>query len=98
MSERDLIDIKEVAHMLGGMHPEHVRGRIMKRPDFPRPFRISGRVLFDRPEISDWIEMQRQPIDGRTTQNLRNDARRSEERRVGKECVSTCRSWWSQYH
>src|SRR3546814_13068961 len=21
--------------------------------------------------------------------------RRSEERRVGKECVSTCRSWWS---
>src|SRR3546814_15729056 len=23
---------------------------------------------------------------------------RSEERRVGKECVSTCRSRWSQYH
>src|SRR3546814_17655939 len=22
---------------------------------------------------------------------------RSEERRVGKECVSTCRSWWSAY-
>src|SRR3546814_15087889 len=22
----------------------------------------------------------------------------SEERRVGKECVSTCRSWWSPYH
>src|SRR3546814_17566734 len=22
----------------------------------------------------------------------------SEERRVGKECVSTCRSRWSQYH
>src|SRR3546814_1775981 len=26
-----------------------------------------------------------------------NDAR-SEERRVGKECVSTCRSRWSPYH
>src|SRR3546814_2055686 len=25
-------------------------------------------------------------------------ARRSEERRVGKECVSTCRYRWSQYH
>src|SRR3546814_1044806 len=25
-------------------------------------------------------------------------SRRSEERRVGKECVSTCRSRWSQYH
>src|SRR3546814_16511096 len=26
------------------------------------------------------------------------DKRRSEERRVGKECVSTCRSRWSQYN
>src|SRR3546814_19324227 len=25
-------------------------------------------------------------------------ARRSEESRVGKECVSTCRSWWSTEH
>src|SRR3546814_15372317 len=27
-----------------------------------------------------------------------NGALRSEERRVGKECVSTCRSRWSPYH
>src|SRR3546814_9268888 len=27
-----------------------------------------------------------------------NSAARSEERRVGKECVSTCRSRWSTYH
>src|SRR3546814_9339014 len=26
------------------------------------------------------------------------DPKRSEERRVGKECVSTCRSRWSPYH
>src|SRR3546814_7318402 len=26
------------------------------------------------------------------------DKRRSDERRVGKECVSTCRSRWSPYH
>src|SRR3546814_16624129 len=26
------------------------------------------------------------------------DIRRSEERRVGKECVRTCRSRWSPYH
>src|SRR3546814_3108907 len=26
------------------------------------------------------------------------DRYRSEERRVGKECVSTCRSRWSPYH
>src|SRR3546814_4506692 len=29
---------------------------------------------------------------------LGHDPRRSEERRVGKECVSTCRSRWSPYH
>src|SRR3546814_12837656 len=28
----------------------------------------------------------------------RNSSARSEERRVGKECVSTCRSRWSPYH
>src|SRR3546814_8778673 len=28
----------------------------------------------------------------------RSEARRSEERRVGQECVSTCRSRWSPYH
>src|SRR3546814_11506863 len=26
------------------------------------------------------------------------ERKRSEERRVGKECVSTCRSRWAQYH
>src|SRR3546814_15881790 len=34
-------------------------------------------------------------VDGHTQ---RYDMRRSEERRVGKECVSTCRSRWSPYH
>src|SRR3546814_13452885 len=28
----------------------------------------------------------------------RGNRKRSEERRVGKECVSTCRSRWSPYH
>src|SRR3546814_16041154 len=28
----------------------------------------------------------------------RRQKERSEERRVGKECVSTCRSRWSPYH
>src|SRR3546814_15666406 len=31
-------------------------------------------------------------------QYLRRISHRSEERRVGKECVSTCRSRWSPYH
>src|SRR3546814_2164284 len=32
------------------------------------------------------------------TQTMLNSGARSEERRVGKECVSTCRSRWSPYH
>src|SRR3546814_4951283 len=32
------------------------------------------------------------------TRRERRRSRRSEERRVGKECVSTCRSRWSPYH
>src|SRR3546814_303600 len=31
-------------------------------------------------------------------ERIRRFFERSEERRVGKECVSTCRSRWSPYH
>src|SRR3546814_1464048 len=37
-----------------------------------------------------------QPKHGRIRMRIRGN--RSEERRVGKECVSTCRSRWSPYH
>src|SRR3546814_6473199 len=33
-----------------------------------------------------------------TTPFVPQEHHRSEERRVGKECVSTCRSRWSPYH
>src|SRR3546814_14521095 len=32
------------------------------------------------------------------TNLIENGLKRSEERRVGKECVSTCRYRWSPYH
>src|SRR3546814_5880210 len=41
------------------------------------------------------------PMNRQDPMNLqvpRNLPARSEERRVGKECVSTCRSRWSPYH
>src|SRR3546814_2592376 len=40
------------------------------------------------------------PEDGERLQKVlaRAGLGRSEERRVGKECVSTCRSRWSPYH
>src|SRR3546814_19253790 len=42
---------------------------------------------------------QRRTISPEDRQTLLNNFHiRSEERRVGKECVSTCRSRWSPYH
>src|SRR3546814_8413649 len=38
------------------------------------------------------------PTRARATLNPFSGRSRSEERRVGKECVSTCRSRWSPYH
>src|SRR3546814_19215779 len=40
----------------------------------------------------------RRELDGAGFQDVRIILSRSEERRVGKECVSTCRSRWSPYH
>src|SRR3546814_6862803 len=56
-----------------------------------------------------WIITQRQKTNTPTrlpllptamdiVEKYKNHPRRSEERRVGKECVSTCRSRWSPYH
>src|SRR3546814_12053661 len=51
---------------------------------------VTGRagciVIAVEQEITTVVECCRLPV------------RRSEERRVGKECVSTCRSRWSPYH
>src|SRR3546814_4493464 len=38
------------------------------------------------------------PVHERQAANFVKARHRSEERRVGKECVSTCRSRWSPYH
>src|SRR3546814_16455014 len=56
-----------------------------------------GRIYAARPELaaSDSREEDsgwHSPFPGN------HAAERSEERRVGKECVSTCRSRWSPYH
>src|SRR3546814_10011299 len=57
-------------------------------------FEIYGCVLFDNGYIN-----TRWNGPAIYSQNrLEHPTRRSEERRVGKECVSTCRSRWSPYH
>src|SRR3546814_11790627 len=54
-------------------------------------FLLKGAMLFCALATNSRIVAQLQ-------QGLRAALFRSEERRVGKECVSTCRSRWSPYH
>src|SRR3546814_4936545 len=44
------------------------------------------------------IETQAGDVSAFVPTNVISITDRSEERRVGKECVSTCRSRWSPYH
>src|SRR3546814_11007635 len=51
------------------------------------------------PEIDEQPRLRPQPLPRRRQRRLpMTRCCRSEERRVGKECVSTCRSRWSPYH
>src|SRR3546814_8375349 len=59
-------------------------------PHFPRLFMMRGRKKR--------LAAAKTQQDIAVTQVTTILRTRSEERRVGKECVSTCRSRWSQYH
>src|SRR3546814_16689222 len=67
------------------------------------PKYFSDRRLRRRLQLSD-VYTGNGPISGNAGRQdlanagLRIHAARSEERRVGKECVSTCRTRWSPYH
>src|SRR3546814_13468043 len=65
------------------------------------------RLAPGRAEVIDEVFVGRLALDGNRLIDLDSPAirdrrrmiqHRSEERRVGKECVSTCRSRWSPYH
>src|SRR3546814_10711833 len=89
-----------------------VRARELSGTGVPRPFRVAyslevencaeveGRVhaALARRRINDDREFFRIGIGPARRTVDREAGRRSEERRVGKECVSTCRSRWSPYH
>src|SRR3546814_17186310 len=68
--------------------------RIVPETNPPSDNAPSHRVFVGRAEIgAGWSKTS---ADNRDYISIKLD--RSEERRVGKECVSTCRSRWSPYH
>src|SRR3546814_17702708 len=70
-----------------GDHPQHGRLPASGRPQEDQELLVRNR----RGELLDDLYIAAGLAYGRETQ-------RSEERRVGKECVSTCRSRWLPYH
>src|SRR3546814_12901426 len=82
-------DLSVVDHELPPFRPAH--------PAFERDVRDAR----DRGQCLTAKAQRRHPIDGVVGQlggRMTFERERSEARRVGKECVSTCRSRWSPYH
>src|SRR3546814_19601690 len=82
-----------------GTSSSESRSWFMVRPSSP-PHNGFGRAAHEPPSAEVGFD-QKAPdfFDRRIKQTLETQALgRSEERRVGKECVSTCRSRWSPYH
>src|SRR3546814_9043713 len=67
---------------------------VIVRRDRQRP----EAVLFQRGDGGEDVAAGKGQMLHGGTEALGNEMSRSEERRVGKECVSTCRSRWSPYH
>src|SRR3546814_14610650 len=90
--------------------PESYTGGAMQHPQ-PAPAAAYDEMVDARGEVrphyqafAQWLEQQ--PAEAMAARQIEADLSfrrvgitfRSEERRVGKECVSTCRSRWSPYH
>ena len=75
---------------------------------------FKGRLWKEEINVRDFVQNNYKPYDGDESflegpteatnklwgrlQELQKEERRSEERRVGKECSEPCRSRWSPYH
>src|SRR3546814_15810490 len=85
---------------LGDMNPLHIDPDAARRAGFDRPilhglctYGIACRAVIEG--FAGWDPERLASIAARFSAPV---FPRSEERRVGKECVSRCRSGWSPYH
>src|SRR3546814_20858161 len=74
---------------------------VRRRADLPAVavVEVAQRLLVHEVDrVAEGLEARLQTEGGGRRAVVLTDGVRSEERRVGKECVSTCRSRWSPYH
>ena len=84
-----------VGEFFQGKTLEHLIG-CTKKPEV-----VFAAVAFDggyRTEDAGRAGRKSWTVNVRTSRSIRMTSARSEERRVGKECPSKCRSRWSPYH
>src|SRR3546814_18940085 len=75
----------------------HGKRRLDQRPVGARPVRALAEHLAERAPAALAVE-QAEQVAGDVLEEDSPRQLRSEERRVGQECVSPCRSRWSPYH
>src|SRR3546814_16464928 len=88
-------EMKAVDEKTFSMHLKSPYGLVLlslAKPSSNVPFMMPKRIAETsaNEQISEYV--------GSGPFKFEKDLWRSEERRVGKECVSTCRSRWSPYH
>src|SRR3546814_10399010 len=74
----------------------HTKGTTMTDEILLTPAEVAARFKVDPKTVTRWAQAGKLSS-VRTLGGHRRYKQRSEERRVGKECVSTCRSRWSPY-
>src|SRR3546814_14495607 len=93
---RAIIDRKALAEQLGGLG---ARGKAKATRLLKQALSAGRAEIARRLEEKPWQGSETAAAYAfLTDQIVRLAYDRSEERRVGKECVSTCRSRWSPYH
>src|SRR3546814_19011613 len=86
----------------GSSRPGSSRHRLDPAQDFPLHVRIGARREVEADPVGDAAEAFRDGAGDRVVgadrgEQMHHVVGRSDERREGKECVSTCRSRWSPY-
>src|SRR3546814_13964036 len=110
--DQSLLNVRDAASFLGLSKSFLDKARI--RGDGPHYLKLGSRVLYRTEALQSWLAarerlstsqetwqpepIQSRPMLGAPIHQPGFSLVRSEERRVGKECVSTCRSRWSPYH
>src|SRR3546814_15481019 len=85
--------LKALAELLGAAGLQH--------PTELRPHHIARRIPNGEVRVLSAVfpDLEKgELLEGKFRNTIFRTSWRSEERRVGKECVSTCRARWSPYH